>query len=62
MPQKLEIVICHVEMYTTLNVNGLMFPKKQVIKLLEQPDVFNDRSTKLFKQADVSSKRVTKQF
>lgn len=36
---------------------------KQVVKLLEQPDVFNDRSTKLFKQADhVSSKRVTKQF
>ena len=28
----------------------------------EQPDVFNDRSTKLFKQADVSNKRVTKQF
>ena len=39
-----------------------MFPKKQVIKLLEQPDVFNAQSTKLFKQADVSSKRVTKQF
>lgn len=58
MPQKLEIVTCHVEMYTTLNV--LMASCFQ--KTGEQPDVFNDRSTKLFKQADVSSKRVTKQF
>jgi len=53
MPQKLEIVTCHVKMYTTLNV--LMASCFQQTKLLEQPDVFND-------QADVSSKRVTKQF